>query len=322
MLLESGLVDEVDVDKCLQQAQEAYHQNHFASSTQICKTLLTAQPDNVLALHQLGLVELAKGKIGEAISYFNRVVALDASMFQSTYNLGLCYHQLNNLDKAQAYYAKTLDANPEFVEAYNNLGIVHQYLGNHQKALELFKEAIRLQPDFVEAYYNASQCHDTAYNRSLLGNIKAFCDDPRLSSANRARAWFMRASILENQGEYAASMEAYQHANRLIHTPFNHTRFEQEIDAFIQFFTPEHLRKFSRPKFNSERYIFVVGMPRSGTSLIEQILSSHPHVAGIGEANHIQHLAVEITQGSAHTLIDAISSISPYTPLRSALDTL
>jgi tetratricopeptide (TPR) repeat protein len=158
--------------------------------------------------------------------------------------------------------------------------------GQFAEAELLFQRTIDLDPGQVGAYYDLlTSKRLTESDRPLLARIKGLVGRPNVVGEARIRLLFALAKGLDDLHEYDEAMRCFDEANRLCKQSlaFDHTEHEDKVDRIIEAFTADCLASNASLGTDDDRPVMILGMPRSGTTLVEQIISSHPDVAAGGE---------------------------------------
>ena len=251
---------------------------------------LELKPDDAQAHSSLGVALQAQGKLDEAVACYRRALQLKPDYAQAHANLGLALQAQGQLDEAVACYRRALELQPDFAEAHANLGSALEEIGNLQGAEDSFRAALRRNSRFAFAHHKLAQLlggklpeRDLAVQRRLL-------DEVELTDAERLLLHFGLAQVLDARGEYAEAARHLERGNALelserrkggqAYDPKDH---EFLVTRMIGACTPDFFARVRGFGLQSEIPVFVVGLPRSGTTLIEQILASHSQVFGAGE---------------------------------------
>jgi tetratricopeptide (TPR) repeat protein len=239
------------------------------------------RPDYANAHNHLGIALQELGQPGEAIVHYRKAIAATPDFAEAYNNLGSALLKLGRSDEAIACYRQALALKPDYPDAYNNLGLALRRHGQFEAAFAAHEWALRLGFDRNASYYALSGCRKfTQADRPLLAEMTAAIDDARASAANRAMHRFALGKICDDLAEYEAAIHHFDAANRLEREKrqFDRLNFTASIDRSL---TTKQLDTSGASA--SDLPIFIVGMPRSGTTLVEQILASHPKVAAGGE---------------------------------------
>lgn len=267
-------------------------------------------PNDREAHYNLGLAYTDSDRHGEAIRCYRQALTLTPDHNLSWNNLGASLEKMGDKDGAEAAYAKAVAIDPRHAEAQNNLGAIYSEQGRLAEARSCFEAATQARPDFVEAHYNLSSLKTyTATDPHLAALETLAAQSATLPVAARIRYNFALGKAREDMGEYERAFAAYAEGNRLQHDllPHDEAQAEDMLARIKKTFAHGSLTKppgaFS-PSQAGKTPVFIVGMPRSGTTLIEQILASHPAMFGAGELmdlHEVIHGAVGAVTGQPFT---------------------
>ncbi|MDC1117274.1 sulfotransferase, partial [Luminiphilus sp.] len=226
------------------------------------------------------------GRLDEAELSYRRAIALKPDYAEAHCNLGNTLKELGRLDEAEASYRQAIAVKPDFAEAYSNLGNTLIEIGGLDEAIASYSEAIALQPDYAEAYRNLATAKTFSSEDEQFFQLQALYHDSAISASNRCHVCFALAKASEDLEDCAAAFRFYAEGNALRKKQLAYDKAQDK-----QLF--EKLRESQRritahplePEIAVPEHapVFIVGMPRSGTTLVEQIISSHPLVTGAGE---------------------------------------
>jgi len=321
------------------QAAISYHrQGRLPEAARLYEAVLRTSSDHRDSLHNLGLIRLQQGNAAEAAMLFRRALERGPKSFDAHMNLGDALAALQRHQEAIAEYRRALAIKPDCADAYNNIGIALQQLNCHDEAIAHYEKAVALDPVHLKAHNNLgtglkmlgrieqAQC---ALERAIastpreaqarfyrqLSDCKRFAaDDPQLA-AMEALAEDV-ASLAEEQqidlhfamGKALAGINEYQRsfAHLLKGNALKRRQFAYDepaslavFDRIRAVFTPELLRNKQSFGDPSPVPVFVLGMPRSGTTLVEQILASHPKIFGAGERQAFGAAAARLNRADA-----------------------
>jgi tetratricopeptide (TPR) repeat protein len=259
----------------------------FAEAEQAYRDALQAHPGLAEAHANLGNCLRRLGRLFEAEAHLTRAIELQPGFAVAHFNLGIVLQEREEHDRAIAQYRQALDYRPDYVEALNNLGSSLRIQGFVDEACAAFEKILQLRPTQVEAHCNLAQFKtyraDDPHIELMLSQRDRV---PQLPAEGQIRYWFTVGKMLEDVGRHDESFEAYARGNRDKHatTPWDeaaHLALQREI---ISTFTREKLASHAvAAAAKGPTPIFIVGMPRSGTSLLEQVLSTLPGIHGAGE---------------------------------------
>ncbi len=271
-----------DID-CLDEAVESY------------LVAIKHDPLNKEAHNGLGSVLQKQKKIDEAIAQYHKVIDIDSKHKEAHYGLGNALHKQGKIDDAIAQYHKVIDIDPKHKKAYRSLGNAMSDTGYLEKADEYFRKVIEIQPDHTDVYRLLSIVKRFSENDIDIRTMESLYTTKGISDEQKMHLAFGLSKAYEDLQKYEKAMEMTLEANRLKHKAIHFSisdteeHFHQIKNTFSEsFFTTHEIagNQDSTP-------IFILGMPRSGTSLTEQILASHPDVFGASELTVIFDLAKE-----------------------------
>jgi tetratricopeptide (TPR) repeat protein len=242
-------------------------------------------PFSPTVYNNLGAALMRLQRYDAAIERYQQALALDPANFDILHNLGCAYEQTQQLEAALDCYGRALAHNPRLHVTNNNMGNVLNALGRFEQAHAAYRQAIQLQP------LNAT------YYRNLVQSKRLSVDDPcfigmqllaqqidQLDVGSQLELHFALGQALDDMGQHEAAFEHFLRGNRLYRSrsKYDETLMLGLFEDTARTFTAEWLAQVA-PGCDTDAPIFIVGMPRSGSSLIEQILSSHPSAFGAGE---------------------------------------
>jgi Flp pilus assembly protein TadD len=283
---------------------------------------VAANPRYPDAFFRLGIALEKMGNAGAAIVAYHRATELFPSLTEAWFRAGALVHTLGHRDEAIACFRRaaatgpnsgfgrlgkaralltadrnreaeqvlrrTLALDPGNAMAYDLLGTLLSEFGRFEEARECFQRAIRIAPLLAGSYYDLVRCRPvTADDRGLLQQMEAALAAPGLEAAQRLRLHLAIGKAAEDLGDYALAMQHFDAADavRRGSTSFDSAAFSIQIDRLIARCTPEWIAHAPELGNCDATPVLIIGMPRSGTTLVEQIVSMHPQVVAGGELN-------------------------------------
>ena len=253
---------------------------------QVCKELLRIDPQSAVVFNILGAALLPLGWPEAALKSCDKAIQNKPNFAEAFYNRGSALKQLGQLEQAVDSYQRAVDLQPDNAVAVNELGIVLQDLGQLQRATNSYEQAIALQPSFAKAHHNLSGLKKYQIGDAQIGLMESLIAAPEVSESDQVYLCFALARVYEDLADVDKSFGYLQRGNSLrkeeLHYKLEHhsklvANIQQCFSAYKQ--TVELAATAETPK----QPVFIIGMPRSGTSLVEQILASHSRVHGAGE---------------------------------------
>jgi tetratricopeptide (TPR) repeat protein len=261
---------------------------------------LEINPDYVDVHNNLGNALSNLNRLDEAVACYRRVLEINPNLAEVHSNLGAALQDLGQLESAAESYRRALEINPDFADAHSNLGGVLMELGKADEAEKSFNKAIELAPDNARSLsaallYIPYRQDDHRFNQLEI----VYARRESLLLKERITLNFAMGKAMESVGQYDRSFSAYEEGNRLYHMrhPFDEAEAEHFLENSCNIFTADLLKKCAvlsgtLPPIQDKRVpIFIVGMLRSGSTLIEQILASHPDIYGAGELPTFDEIA-------------------------------
>jgi len=267
--------------------------------------------NNAEAYNALGNILRIQGQHDQAVACFKKALAIQPANADIRRNfslvsndLGVSANKLGHSHDAIDHFRRAVDLSDSNPEAHINLGITLEQTGKLDQAASSFKKAISAKPDFAEAHYHLAHLHS---HRSTTGEIDAMqslFDQPGTSESEQTLLAYGLGEAhhkLENFDNAFASFET-GHRLKKKTTSFHLADQIHFIESSIEVFNPNFFDEHRKSGYEDKTPIFILGMPRSGTSLTEQILASHNAVFGAGEQIYLP----ELVKGSA------LAAANPY----------
>jgi len=269
----------------------------FVEAAAAYRRALALQPNNAEALSVLGAILTQLQRIDEAMECHRK--ALDLQPNNPLLHLQLSRTQVIGGDPegGEASCRRALSLDPNSAEAWRELGQALRGLGRFDEARSCLRRSLELDPKRPDVYGSLALLGERAGGEEQLQPLHALLGDPTRPAADRINAGFALGMLLDNADRYDEAFPCFHQANSLYHhrqteAGVGHDRavFERQIEGLIASCTPDFFASVERGGPPSEMPVFVVGMPRSGTTLVEQIAVSHSRVAGAGELQDIAHI--------------------------------
>jgi len=249
---------------------------------------------------RLGTVLMSIGRHDEAIVPLETAVRLDPSVAHR-YHLAQVYAFSGLNNDAIPVLESILKDDRNHAPAYARLAVVLQYIGQGERAIELLDDAFGRGLTGVDLVHSYSMLA-TAHGRTsdAVDRVRQLTADPEIAAHIRGDLYFRLGKLLDDLGDFSAAWNAYAQGNRLVSKPFDAEAHNAKIDRVIEIFTPETIARLAADQTGNEgqRVVLVVGMPRSGTTLIEQMISAHPDAVSGGELRDLP-LAINSIPGTA-----------------------
>lgn len=263
-----------------------YGLGRLAEAQKYFRAAIGQKPNDPDAHGNLGAIHLARGYLEEAESSLRHALKLRPGDVDVRSNLGLTLVALGRLDSAQAQFERVLRVAPRHANARYGMGIAKRAQGRFEEAGACFKRALEVEPTMARAWAAlASIRRMDSGDGDWLKKTQQLADGTRVP-LDEVVLRFALGKYFDDNGRFEDAFRSYQRGNDLlkpITTPYEREERTRLVDELIRTYTAETIARVGAGGTSSRRPVFVVGMMRSGTSLAEQILASHPEVAGAGE---------------------------------------
>src|SRR6202051_181122 len=283
---------------------------------------VSSNPRYADAYFRLGIALEKLGDLGSAIVAYDRATELLPSLTEAWFRAGALVHTLGHRDEAIGCFRRAAASGPKTrfgrlgaaralltedrdVEAERVLremlavdpanALAHDLLGNllsefgrFEEAHECFTRAVTIAPLMAGSYYDLVRCRPVAMtDEGLLERMEAALATPGLEVAQRLRVHLALGKAADDLGDYARAMQHFDAADavRQGSASFDSDAFDTEINRVIERCTPDLIARAPELGTGDTTPVLIIGMPRSGTTLVEQIVSSHPEVRAGGELN-------------------------------------
>jgi len=325
--------------KALAQAAEHQKNGRWKEAERLYRKLLRSDPTNVDALRLLGTVAIHNGRIYEAERLFRRAVSNAPDFVAALLDLGRTLKEQNRLEEAierfrqviklepgniqahhilasslaitaQTYeaveaYRRVLELKPNHAGAMLGLGHVLKTVGKQEEAIEAYRDCIVHKPHNGEIYWSLANLKTYRLSDDDIRDMKSMVagedGNDEVSEQSRINFLFALAKAYEDRGDFEQAWKYYYQGNssQRILENYDPVRTETANDEIIEVFNREFLDKNTGLGHSSEAPIFVIGLPRSGSTLIEQILASHSQVEGTSELPYAGVVATSLNRNRA-----------------------
>jgi tetratricopeptide (TPR) repeat protein len=275
---------------------------HIEQALSFCDDALELDDYNLDALSLRGyLLAIYFNNPDEAISSLEKALARKPSLHHAHAHLALALSVAGRAEEAIKHALKAIKLEPKEAGYYQNAGDLYLQLGNKKEAARLLTKACSLNPDLGQAYYNLSRSkHFTQQDRPLIKKMENTLEHP-MSVPSRQCIHFALGKAFNDLEEPDNAFSHYDQGNRLVHRKYDEKQYNN-ISKYIRqkLKHPTPLNSHTTDT-NNPVPIFIIGMPRSGSTLIDQTLASHPQVHSIGESLTLGLLVSELCKQKGQT---------------------
>ena len=338
----------IDIHSKKMQALALVKESRLMEARDLYASLCKYDSSDTESWFRLGTTNLQLDDSIHAEACFRRVIELKPNLDIAYYNLGRSLELQERDNEAIDVYRRLLQMKPN-IDAYVSIGGIHVKHGRFSEALEIYRQGKQIQPDnfkltmaeavlyeklgdYHEAYTlvqpfleggmetpeialllaslsRPMNCHEQAINMlERLLSKDDWLGNERILIAMH----FALGKLLDAVGKYDRAFQHIRRGNELSARPVDSNEYVENADAIIRTFNKDFVQRSPHAAVRGDRLIFIVGMPRSGTTLVEQILSSHPQVYGGGELRDLSILANNIphAQDNKHVFPDGVVFLS------------
>tara|TARA_Y100000590_G_scaffold470468_1_gene665416 strand:- start:806 stop:2341 length:1536 start_codon:yes stop_codon:yes gene_type:complete len=311
----------------IQSVIDIYKAGDFTKADSICKKLIIQNPKLVFLYNLSGLILTAQNNIDAAINIYEKGIKIDPNFAMIYNNLGLLYEFRKKNKEAEEQYKKSISLDKSIAEPHNNLGKLFFSLGKYSDALNSYKhalninsklpyvhhnlatlyisfgefskakshlkEAIKIQPNLIHAHRSLSRITKYKVDDEHLNQLNELYKELNLKDEiNRMYLAFSLGKAYEDIMNFDKSFSYYKEANIIYKNKINFSINEEKkkFEDIKKIYNQDIFNKYKDHGFKDKSPIFILGLPRSGTTLVEQILSSHPLVFGADEIELIPNL--------------------------------
>lgn len=267
-------------------------QGRYLEACRAYETAIQLAPGLGEAHVRIGQLLLAGGQRQRARDHFRRAAAELPTTTRGRVQLALALSEAGELDLAEQCLKRTVTDDPLAADAYEQLGNLAQQRGRFDEAMAYFEQSISVQPRQTAAYLAITSARKiVAGDRPWVDRMAGLLGETGLADQDRARLNYALGKACDDLAQYEKAIAHFDEANRLAANrlrlqgrTLDRKRHIDNIDRLIAGFTREFLDGHALTRgSNAQTPVFIVGMIRSGTTLVEQILSSHPDVVAGGE---------------------------------------
>ncbi len=253
---------------------------------------ISIQPNNETIYNNLATAYKAKKNFVMAEKYYKECIKLDSKNIEAHNNLGNLYKDLNKIDESIKFFKKSLTIKPNYYIAYYNLGVLYKSIGNLKDSKKCLKKAIDLNHKFYFAHRAFSQINKYKKKDNHINVMTKLYEDKNINNIGKIELAFALGKAFEDIKNFDLSFKYYKDGNDLKrnYIDFSIVKEKQEFNIIKKIFNKDFFNSYNDVGASSKTPIFILGMPRSGTTLVEQIVSSHPKVFAGDELNYLNDL--------------------------------
>ena len=300
----------------------------YCAAAEHFEQVLREQPDHAGSLLSLGSVCNAIGKYEQAILYYRRFLEKKPGYAHAWVYLGASFQYLSDFGSARECYERALTLDPHLADGLCNLGKLYQSEENHRQAEKYLRQTLEIAPDhpvalaglatllerardyksglallepamqltpsaeIVVAY--ASLCRRLNRPHDAESKLKAILARQGLALDSQVQTHFSLGHIYDAMGDYDKAFDQFKEGNDLKPVSYDCDSLISSVDALIRVFDHGFADRLPGSGLSSEAPVFIIGMPRTGKSLLEQMLAVHPDMNALGELTEIGNISSDL----------------------------
>ncbi len=284
-------------------AQISSQFGHFDKSLSILEDCLQIKPESIDIRGEYASVLLQANKHSEALEESIQILNTEPQNISTAAIKAESQVKLGHYEDALATYEEIKTFHPRKDLCLLRMGNVLNIMGQTNIALQKFKEALQLNPGLGEAYWDMANLKSHVFSNDDISTMKSKLNDDNISKEDQMFFNFSMGKALEDNQEYSDSFNHYKIANDICLLSYPSVKIDQ-YEEIKSFFTTEYFNSIKNSGHSSNEAIFIVGLRRSGSTLVEQILASHSLIEGTMELKEISSIARSLTpsdrQNSGH----------------------
>ena len=285
-------------------------QNKFLEAIDLFKKAISLNNKFSEAYNNLANTQKKIGDNENAENNYIQAIKSNKSNFGAFFNLANLYRSEKKFEKAIDNYKKVLELNPQFVESMNNIGSINLILGNFENGIKYFKEAIEIDKFNSESYYNYISAKKILENDEIFIKLKNLVEEEKLPEVQNFKMYYSLSKSYFDIGNKDLAFKYLELASnfKLREIENSYKKQSKDFKQIKEYFKTS--KKISELSNNFKTIpIFILGMPRSGTSLIEQIISNHSSVHGGGELDILPLVVENSSWKKNQNFVDTIKFI-------------
>ncbi|MCK4839726.1 MAG: sulfotransferase, partial [Desulfobulbaceae bacterium] len=260
---------------------------------------LVIYPEYARAHYNIGVVLEKTGAKEKAVVSFLRALSFDPEDGNAHYNIGVIRQEQGEEAEAATCFQKAISIKPDYAEAHYNLGVIYKNQGEFEEALRCCQKALLITPDYAKSHFLISSLQKYSGDEGHISEMESLFSQDHINDEKKMYLAFGLGKAYEDSGMHEKAFYYLKEGNKLKRKSYEYSvdETEAEFKRIKRTFTKSFIRSNSELGNPDNTPIFILGMPRSGTSLVEQILASHPNIYGAGELPFIANIISQLSLG-------------------------
>lgn len=272
-----------------------YLAGEYDQTIDVLQEFLRRRPDSPMAHYNLGAVYARLQRYDDAIASYEEAVRLNPGHAEAHKELANALALSGAPRQGLPYVKRAIELKPDFSDAHKLLGRLLSTVGEKEQAEQATRRCLALDPENADAYLLLAEITRRSGVDEDIHAMERLSESPDTAPADRMRLGFALGRAYEDLEEFDRAFNHFATANGILRSSYDYDvdDFRRFIERTVEVFDDALIQRLSNAGPTDRTPVFILGMPRSGTSLVEQILSAHPAVYGAGE----QYLIERISQG-------------------------
>ncbi len=267
----------------------------------LLRQALAGAPDHIPAMFELGRVLKELERPEEAIEVYQTLISLQPENPRAHYRLAGVLAPAALTEQSAAAYRRCLALDPEHAGAWLGLGHMLKTLGKQSEGIAAYKRCLEIEPEFGEAYFSLANLKTYRFEDAEIAEMQQRIESETVREPSKVNFLFALAKAYEDRRDYDQAWQYYEQGNarqRML-VSYDPVLTETVNDDLVAYFNAEFFRERAGAGNPDPSPIFIVGMPRSGSTLVEQIIASHSKVEGTSELPYIGRLTKSLNRNRA-----------------------
>jgi tetratricopeptide (TPR) repeat protein len=296
--LRSALRENADNVDALRLLAQLYwrEEKRLSDAEALLRRATRLAPGHTMAWTMLGGLLLESNRHADAMECYQSALKTDPSSAVAWSGIGIAHSHAGDVDKAIEAFERAIALRPGNANVLLSYGHALKTRGDQPEALRAYRAAIAAKPDFGEVYWSMANLKVFRFTDDEIRAMEQQVARDDLKESAEIHFRFALAKAYEDRGDFERSWHFYESGNQRQRSTVFHDPVAMEVrhEQIAGVFTPALFEKFAGQGHDSPAPIFIVGLPRSGSTLVEQILASHSQVEGTAELPTLVHLAFSI----------------------------
>ncbi len=304
-----------DVAAIRMMAELAARIGRLADSENLLRRALELAPAFTAARANLATILYKQNRAVEAIAELETIEREGGANLGHSSLKAAALSRIGGHEEALSLYRLLIEARPDEPKLWMSFGHILKTVGEQQESIAAYRQAIAIRPSLGEVWWSLANLKTVRFDDEDIAAMKSALDEPSLTDDDRFHLHFALGKALEDRGLAEASFDSYAKGNRLRRstTGYDPTTIARQVDRSITLLTSGFFADRDGWGCPSPDPIFIIGMPRAGSTLIEQILSCHPAIEGTGELADIPLIAKRLggrkTVGDVNQYPDCLAEL-------------